>query len=152
MLICVCMYVLNFLNSWQPQWQTVFEVSAASHAYSIHMNGAARWQRSRFMLCRPLCVSNFLVGGPPRDLMTTERGSGNANSSSGASHSLRLHSVVLALWQQLGCVCARALCVPKFAVGGCPRELWSTFSHNVPSCWCVCVCRICLQKRETLKG
>jgi len=51
----------------------------------------------------------------------------NASSSSAASHSRRLHSVVLALWQQLGCVCARALCVPKFAVGGCPRELWASF-------------------------
>jgi hypothetical protein len=63
----------------------------------------------------------------------------NFSSSSAASHSRRLHSVVLALWQKLGCVCARALCVPNFAVGGCPRELWETFSHNVPMLMCVCV-------------
>jgi hypothetical protein len=30
-------------------------------------------------------------------------------------------------WQQLGCVCARALCFPKFAVGGCARELQASF-------------------------
>jgi hypothetical protein len=36
-------------------------------------------------------------------------------------------SFSLALWQQLGCVCARAFCVPKFAVGGCPRELQASF-------------------------
>jgi hypothetical protein len=33
-------------------------------------------------------------------------------------HSLHIHSIVLAPWQQLGCMCCRAFCVSKFEVRG----------------------------------
>jgi hypothetical protein len=44
---------------------------------------------------------------------------------SAASHSLCLHSLAHAPWQQLGSMCARAFCVPKFEVATAPRELWA---------------------------
>ena len=44
-------------------------------------------------------------------------------SADTAIHSLRLHSMGLAPWEQLGSMCARAFCVSKFEVGGPPREL-----------------------------
>ena len=44
----------------------------------------------------------------------------------GVIHSLHLHNIGLAPWQQLGCMCCRAFCVSKFEVGGPAKELWAT--------------------------
>jgi hypothetical protein len=52
---------------------------------------------------------------------------GALNEVSDEIYSLCLHNIILALWQQWECVCARAFCVPKFAVGVVPRELWASF-------------------------
>ena len=57
-----------------------------------------------------ICRADFFSGGAPSEV-------------SAASHSLHLHSIGLAPSQPLGSMCARGFCVPKFELGGPPREL-----------------------------
>jgi hypothetical protein len=141
-------------------WERIFfavgaqsEVSAAIHSLCLHSVVLALWQQLGCVCARAFCVSKFAVRGLPRELWATLRLIVCAIEIRAvpALPPILFASISVgsALWQQLelGCVCARAFCVSKFAVRGVPRELWASFSHKVPSCWCVCVCRICLQKR-----
>jgi hypothetical protein len=67
-----------------------------------------------------------VVGGCARHFLLQ----GNAGSSCTDIHSLHLHNIAHVTWQQLGCVCGRAFCVPKCEDGGPPRELLEAMRGN----------------------
>ena len=56
-------------------------------------------------------------------------GVGVLSEVSDAIYSLHLHSLAHAPWKQLGSMCARSFCVPKFGVASAPRELWAVLCH-----------------------
>ena len=127
------------------------------HRDTIHMNAAAPWQRSRCMLSWALCVSKFAVVSLHWDLWAVFRGffctiEMRAAPALPAILLASIASFSLALWQQLGCVCARAFCVRK-NVRRRQKEDWDRQATEQQVCaqfwwlslcqceWtCMCIC------------
>ena len=140
-----------------PPRSAMSDENEEDHRDTIHMNAAAPWQRSRCMLSWALCVSKFAVVSLHWDLWAVFRGffctiEMRAAPALPAILLASIASFSLALWQQLGCVCARAFCVPK-NVRRRQKEDWDRQATEQQVCaqfswlslcqceWtCMCIC------------